>query len=199
MKFRMAFSSSFWVFQIITTIALLVFGTDLQLPLSMPLNVVGETKIEILRHLRHDLTLTYNNGELSSVDSYLLYTMLQEVICLLGLLYGSGPCEYLQWYFCRIGFLYPSWQGGSKHSVLIKYYTRACQIWICSIETNLTYAKHLEFYQSYPFEELTKDASTENIDWTFLEYDVQHAHVWFRIKRSRCHTENKRIYLQFLL
>eukprot|EP00590_Aulacoseira_subarctica_P008634 CAMPEP_0172425022 /NCGR_PEP_ID=MMETSP1064-20121228/29634_1 /TAXON_ID=202472 /ORGANISM="Aulacoseira subarctica , Strain CCAP 1002/5" /LENGTH=217 /DNA_ID=CAMNT_0013167585 /DNA_START=68 /DNA_END=721 /DNA_ORIENTATION=+ len=159
-----------------------MFASDLRLP-AMPLNAVGESNWEILVRLGDDLTLI-NDDQLSALDSYRFFGYDEmkrpfwgygvesararvgsgeEIIVLMRSDDQTNIDKALCW--MPLGKLYTRKQARLVHQVLdTEGPTEGAMheilelfrdVFECAVETSWTYEKRLEFYHSFPFEELS--------------------------------------------
>ena len=177
-----------------------MFPSDLHLP-SEPPNAVIESNEEILRRLGHDLT---GIDELSAIDVYRLFlhadsdhptwgycleAARNEITNEIQILFHSDEEEdderFLDWiplssFYTRKQALacYVSYVGSTEEVMwLILELFR--DVFECALKTNWSFEKRIEFYHSFPFEELTTKGAVmafranlfscpvfDNFEWT---------------------------------
>eukprot|EP00590_Aulacoseira_subarctica_P009092 CAMPEP_0172414892 /NCGR_PEP_ID=MMETSP1064-20121228/1498_1 /TAXON_ID=202472 /ORGANISM="Aulacoseira subarctica , Strain CCAP 1002/5" /LENGTH=209 /DNA_ID=CAMNT_0013151755 /DNA_START=71 /DNA_END=700 /DNA_ORIENTATION=- len=157
-----------------------MFASDLRLP-AMPPNAVGESNWETLVRLGEDLTLI-TDDQLSALDSYRLFGhdemgqpfwgygvesarvgIAKEIVVLMRSDEQGDTDRALRW--MPLAKLYTRKQARLIYQVLdTESPTEEAMhailelfrdVFECAVETNWTYEKRLEFYHSFPFEELS--------------------------------------------
>lgn len=162
-----------------------MFASDLHLPLpSEPPNAVVESNEEILRRLGHDLT-GIDNGELSAIDAYRLFLhadsnhptwgycleaarnrVTNEIQVLFrrdkGALNEEGFLDWVplssfytqtQALACNVTYV------GPTEEVMWEILELFRDVFECALKTNWSFEKRIEFYHSFPFDELpTREA-----------------------------------------
>ena len=184
-----------------------MFQEDLKLP-PKPCNARTETNAEILRQLSRDLT-NINNFELSAIDGYRMYRHAGVDQPSWGYCLESARVEdskedlilfrkdekiheerFLDWvplsscYTVEGAKSYDVSYTGPSEEVLQAILELFRDVFEFALKTNWSYEKRIEFYHSFPFEELPTRKSIkafrqtlfscpafDGFDWTFPEVE----------------------------
>mmetsp|Transcript_3619 Transcript_3619/g.5387 ORF Transcript_3619/g.5387 Transcript_3619/m.5387 type:complete len:183 (+) Transcript_3619:114-662(+) len=156
-----------------------MFGADLHLP-SMPPNTVGGSNVETLRRLGRELTLI-NNGELAAADAYRLYhptastrpcwgysleaareDITNEIVVLFRSDENYSYDRALRWVPLaelatrkQAQLTYHMQEVGPAEDVVHEILGVFRDVFEFAVAANWSHEKRLEFYHSFPFEEMT--------------------------------------------
>jgi len=184
-----------------------MFQDDLKLP-AKPCNAITETNNETLRRLSHDLT-GINNVELSAIDGYRMFRHAggdcpswgycleaarvegsEEVLILFRKDEEIHEERFLDWlplssfYTVKQALFYDVAYAGLSEEAVQEILELFRDVFEFAMKTEWSYEKRIEFYHSFPFEELPTRESViafrrtlfscpafDGFEWTFPEIE----------------------------